>query len=596
MGGEYRRRADGRARPVQTEPVYRAPMSERYRDDERAPEIFEVRATRIDGGSGGGGPGRRWRPPWSIVLIGLLAVVVPAVAFVGPRIEWRPEVDLSFLRPTPGPSPTPTPRPTPRPTAPIPTELPELTWGEGERPTDLLPLDLGGLRFVEPSTGALTPPAPMRITDGDAIFSDDKTGGWWCVCLDRTGTSTAERAHLTLREVDAEGQLTRDTRLVDLQSGTATGFGDYSMRVELERSPDDRIVWLGVGTREENTWTIRLISIDRTRSAVLADLVLTTIEVDPPVDQNQPVPDDAIESYLNGPKVRLSPDGRTLLAVVGVDRYAYNGNRQPEGEAWAWLVEVDPASGGFGPPGPIVDTGLTIDARMCWWGAWLSNDEYLAGCVAEDNLDTSFVRFDRQGVELGRSVVPNPDSSYYDEPILDRANRRIVWWSPVEHRLTRIDLESGQVMDLELDPERPAIDPEPPPASLRRPDWTPLSSDYRPWSSGVLAFAQGSDRLYLLGMTESGSQYGGYGSTGIWLVDAATGTIADFWPADVAYQGLGLSRDGRWLLGIGAPGVNAQGEQTKWSTSLWVYDIRDGRVALRLGHLGEDYQAQLIRP
>ena len=65
---------------------------------------FEVVPTRIGGSGGAGRPGRRRRLPIALVIA--VAVAIPAIAWIGPRMESRPEVDLSFLRPTPTPAPS----------------------------------------------------------------------------------------------------------------------------------------------------------------------------------------------------------------------------------------------------------------------------------------------------------------------------------------------------------------------------------------------------------------------------------------------------------------------------------------------------------
>jgi hypothetical protein len=94
----------GRRRPPgarQTPTVYVDGMADRRE------EHFEVVTTRIGGGGGSGRPGRRRRVPIALVIV--IALAIPAIAWMGPRIEWRPEVDLSFLRPTPTPVPSATP-------------------------------------------------------------------------------------------------------------------------------------------------------------------------------------------------------------------------------------------------------------------------------------------------------------------------------------------------------------------------------------------------------------------------------------------------------------------------------------------------------
>src|SRR3990172_1305512 len=110
---------------------------------ERGDGGFEVVPTRIGGSGGGRRTGRRHRAPIIVVIV--LAVLIPTIAWVGPRIEWRPEVDLSFLRPTPTPVPSRTPRPVFSPAPGLATPLPAITIGVGPRPTEPFAVEVGGL-------------------------------------------------------------------------------------------------------------------------------------------------------------------------------------------------------------------------------------------------------------------------------------------------------------------------------------------------------------------------------------------------------------------------------------------------------------------
>jgi hypothetical protein len=122
------------------------------------------------------------------------------------------------------------------------------------------------------------------------------------------------------------------------------------------------------------------------------------------------------------------------------------------------------------------------------------------------------------------------------------------------------------------------------------PDWRSEASAYAPYASRTLVPAPGGDRLYALGMRpgpESGDRMWPVGSTGIWVFDLETLRLLDHWPAAAPYVSLGVSPDGRWLTAIGQGGVDSDGNAAAWPWSASIHDTTDGRLALRLGALGD---------
>ena len=178
------------------------------RRGEHKQQSFEVVPTRIGGSSSQTRSDRRRRAP--IIILIVIAVLIPAIALIGPRIVWRPEIDLSFLRPTPTPVPSKTPRPISTPTE-LATPAPMLTVGDGPHPTEPFPVDVGGLRLADPKTGALGPTFGLR-GDNDAIFRSP-TGGWWCVCFTRVQDANQETVTAEIKRVDSAGRQTQQATI-----------------------------------------------------------------------------------------------------------------------------------------------------------------------------------------------------------------------------------------------------------------------------------------------------------------------------------------------------------------------------------------------
>jgi hypothetical protein len=563
------------------------------------PEIVEIATSRIAPARSEArrGPSRR---PSSVVVVLLVGIAIPAIAFVGPRIEWRPGGDLSFLRPTPGPSPTPTPRPSPRPTRPMPSPPPVLTIGEAPLP-GALPIDVSGIRLIDPSTGDLTGDGSIHA-DNDAIVKAPDGVGWWCVCFIRGQALNRESVDIEVRHLDGDAVGTRTFPIRTIDSVAEPPSQDYWTRIDVEFMPDGKSAYVALGVRQGWQWSIQLEAID-----LAEGLSLGRIDM-PPMPVPKPTKEEAAqgyESWLAGPLIRLSPDGRRLIVTTWMEKYVSVGTPPPPSTSVS-LVDVSgtdeaAASGPFGAVTPVAGD-LAVAMPACGWLQWLSEDSLIGACwhqmqtagVAAMEVTT----FALDGARVASFDYSPDQRRWVSEPVVDRSNRVVYFWSPIGHYLDAVEIDTGRSVRVSVDPD--VANPGPlsrDPAAWKRPSWASFMSDYVPWSSPTLLAEPTGPRLFAVGLREDdGSGYGrnGFGSTGIWVFDTSTLELPDHWPAAAAYSGIGLSRDGRWILAVGQPGTDADGNPASWPSTVSIHDARDGHLALRVGDLGTEQSVLLV--
>ena len=551
---------------------------------DREPEIFEVIPTRIGGPRDSAGRGRAKRPT-SVVIVLLIALAVPALAFIGPRIEWRPEVDLSFLRPTPTPDATPTPRPTRRPPAPTPTPLPRLVVEEGA--PERIAIDLEGIRLADTSNGELGTPGAIRGENAAVVAAPDGDG-WWCICFDRTWEQSGERVVLVVRHVDGRAELETGVTIGARESSARPPAQDFSVRADAEFTADAKVAYVATATRAEDRWTVEIEAVDVAVGRSLGRETLTTIDLPPP---DTAAVNAGYESYLGGPYIRLSPDGSRLVLISWVDQVLASGQSAPPILS-SWLVDLADHGAADGPIASAAPIGGDLGPRSfaCNQLEWL-HDEAVVGTCWSPGSSVLGVSVFRPDGELASSTDYAVDAAWTTEPLLDRATGTVWFWSPLGHALDVVDLGRGTVGRIAVDPDQTAIG-RPPPRSgpVPPPQWASFTSDYSPWALSMLVPERQGTRLYGVGMTERADGYGrgwGFGSTGVWVFDTVTRSLIDRWQPAASYGAIGLTRDERFLLAVGQAGTATDGRPADWPYSVSVHDTTDGRLVAQLGGLGD---------
>jgi hypothetical protein len=556
---------------------------------DRLNQGFEVEPTPL-GSRGAGSARRRRRLP--IVIVLLVGLAIPAIAWVGPRLQARPELNLSFLVPGPTPSPLLTPRPTPRPD-PRATPLPSLTIADGPTPTGPIAIDVGGLRLVDTVTGKLGASTGLR-GDSDAIFTNADGDGWWCVCFTRsTGPDPADAVTVSVRTIDGDGHETSRKTVGDYRSAATVRDDDFFTRFDLELSPDGRTGYLASAVRNGMVWTLALDALDLENGAIVGHSELVKFDLNASVEPS-PSP-TTTHQYLAGPGIRLSPDGRHLLVWAWIEVWS-DMTGESTSDAQVWLVDLapDPADDPIANA-TLVGGDMKAQIRMCGWLTWLTDDSLASVCFLPSDPSgsrqkASATLFSLDGTATGHVDAVFGENSWSAEPLIDRANGLLYIWEPIGHVLHRFDLRRLREDRVTIDPLAPAFgEPAVVQAPALPPDWAAPTSDLRIYYGPQLVAEPGGDRLLALGMSpqdDAGRESYGFGSTGIWVFDLASFGLVDQWPAIAAYSSIAITPDGRWLTAVGQPQMDDRGRPASWDWSLTIHDLEDGRAAVLLGRLG----------
>jgi hypothetical protein len=558
---------------------------------ESAPAI-EVRSLATAANTGrewrGAARQRRLRRLPVLLALGLSGGIV-AIAFTGPRLSARPELDLAFLV-TPPPSPSPTPEPSYYGPAPTPTPLPRLTYGLGERPTGPVLLDLGqGIQRFDPVTGELS--APTAGNAWENLFIRDAAGGYLCVCMIRTNDG-AETMQASIGTLSDEGVLSHGVPLATFKSSGTLNDSQVGTSVDAEVSADQRDLYLATGIVAPGSFTIHVDAVD-TRRQVLVDRLdvvrLPLPESDPKFVRPTPSPGmDPPQAWPNGPGVRLSPDGRHLLVWGWIDRWD-PAVENPPTPARAWLVDLDPTSGRdrFGRVHELT-TDLLQYLRNCGAADWIDETRIVTNCQVDGSTGLQFQIFGLDGrLQRSDAVANTGDEGWGGELLIDRVAKRMWIWTPGSHQLAWLDVPDGQVQTTVVDRlTQPGPVQGAPVPMARSVEWDGLGSAMWRFSGSIIGSPDGS-RIFALGRrTEvglgGGGRGGAQGSTGIWVFDARTGGLVDHWAPATSYANLSISHDGEWVMAVGEPQVDADGNATSWTGSLTFHKIDTGEIGLRL--------------
>ncbi|HEX5015146.1 MAG TPA: hypothetical protein VFV72_13425 [Candidatus Limnocylindrales bacterium] len=570
-------------------------MSDRHPDL----EIVEVATTRIGPAQRRPGDGgfRRYR---AVIVVLVVALIVPVIAFVGPHAEQR--LDFSYLVPTPVPTPDPsaspsrTPRPTPTPPPPTPSPPPLLTLGDGPIPP-AIPVDVGGIRLVDPGTGDLGPASSIRRTE-DAVFRGPN-GGWSCICFLRTGDEHSERLEIVVRYIDSRAVERSAASITTIESGADPPVQDFGTHFDVAISPDGNVGFVAVAARRGDSWAMSVETIDVHHGTSIGHVDVASVDVPPSTEQEI---NDGYGTYLSGPFLRVSPGGDRLLMYYWLDRNTPTISERLSTSVS--LIDLAAARRGGKAVGAGTALGGAIIATipMCGYLQWLTEESIVGMCwreqpgAGESPVEVTSFGLDGSRVD-GFDYTPDP-VNWFADPVLDAANHRLFVWSPIGHQLDVLDLDGGHVRSIAVKPDGSTdVSGEYVPNVAQWPSWAAMFSDYTPWSTPALLGDPSGTRLFAVGMKEGPIAYNRdqyLGSTGIWTFDTTTLELADHWPAAGPYVGLGVSRDNRWIYALGNGGSNADGVASGWPPTISVHDATDGRLALQLAGFSRDESLLLV--
>jgi hypothetical protein len=560
--------------------------------ERRGDQGFSVAPSRVDG-TGSGWRGRRRRLTTWLVLAAAAAVVV--IAVLGPRLQQRPSLDLSFLStptPTNRPSPTPTVRPGVTPAA---TPLPELTRGDGPVPPGTIAVLTEQVRILDPAAGTVTTGLSVNFGQSAIIRAIEGTG-WTCVCLTYDVIDMSSSIALRILDLDANGEETGSTDPVVLgPADTSEGLPSIATGMDVDTDTARAIVVLAMRqTDDDFLFSAAGVSLAERRPPSFREIAG---ESGPPASPQPgpsagPSPEPGgpglapSQVYVDGPYVRIAPDGRVAFAWARLRRPAEEG---PEPTTTvAWRLDLGPDAS---VTGAVEAPELAAMAPECDYAGFVTADRFGWLCPIPEATGSwnawALQLFDLDGGDAGRIAVPEAGSGYLGEPLLDRANGAMYAWDPARLVLLRFDVTRMSVEQMTFDPAAEVSTGVAPGGGTNRPDWHDAGSVNYPFGYGEIAAAADGSRMYLVGFREDMvPDAQAQASLGIFVVDRATLALVDRWAPTANYQMLSMVLDDRAVAASAFAGAGPDGRSVPWESSLTLHDPADGRVVVQFGRLG----------
>jgi hypothetical protein len=517
---------------------------------------FEVPTTPI-------APGREGRP-WLVVLL-----LVGAVAGAFVLARWTPDADESRVSPEV------------RPTLaigevePVATPLPLLQWFTGpEAPLDDVLLEAGQVRRLRLASAQVTD--GILAQPGRDLLLPASRGGTVCLCWDPSGADASDSPRLQLVRLDADQVETSRTTIATVDGLDLSWRQAGPTSVALEPSADGRFAYLARAVRSAMRWQVSLDVID-----LASERIVDTLDL---MARRQA--DHTPVARLDGPTLRVAPDGRHLLVAATAARVRFIGPDRIT--ARAWIVGLD---------GARIDSVAAADGVVqgggpaCEWIDFVTADIVAQGCRTPIGAPEASFEIRRHGLD-GRDLGPiavdpwPPAASGF--PLIDATRGIVYGWDPDVHTLHAVEVASGAQRDADTSATESGAPDSVIINGSRRAVGTPTPTAWSDGRSTIEARGErtlvGSPDGRLLFAIGAGSKPDG--TSGVWVFDAQTLEVIEQWPALASYASVSLLEDGRWLAAIGRPGVTAGGGLAAWGTSLTVHDTTSGRPVLRVGDLG----------
>jgi hypothetical protein len=236
-----------------------------------------------------------------------------------------------------------------------------------------------------------------------------------------------------------------------------------------------------------------------------------------------------------------------------------------------------------GHPGVPVTLGTDTELNTNGWCAgpaeFIDNDLMVQVCASPDEPGGNDAFWIRRLATSGApsDAVPlratRGEAHYQLVIAVDRPRRAVVSWDPVLHRLARVSIDDGTLVEQEV---AASMLPEPAPGFDR---------GYFGADPGLVLSPDGK-RLFALGFALGPSDSGT--PTGIWVFDAESLNLLDRWPPRAMLTSLAVSDDGRFLYAAGANGFDVAGNQADWASSVTVYDAQTGEIEVVYGQVSGD--------
>jgi len=433
---------------------------------------------------------------------------------------------------------------------------------------ETFPAILDGLEWVNPGTGLAS---HARGPDGPL-----DSAGWWfqlgggatlCACL--VYPLARQPGTLMVERFGTSG---------DEQAATDyPGFSppaDQWEAMDVVLDPGATSLITAAATWTEGRWRLHLRRLPLVPGATAAD---RTIDLGPVGGLGPMAGVDPPE--VVGLRLFVAPDGRHVLVSLQEPRDVVPG-RGAE-----WLVDL--ASGGFGQARLDPFGSDARDADACARAGWASATRFVDICSAEEAPDPRQPNHWAVGLQdAGRtttwlSLDPPADTGW----IVDATHAAVYGWGPTPHEIVRVDAATGAWSSLQLglpvllgqtvDGAMPPLGADvvwAPTQSASQPDELPIAGS----PDGRLVYGLGTVVDDVFGIPES---------DGIWAIDTTSLAFVAHWQPLASYGALGLTPDGRALIGVGPP------EGTPGTTAgdliLGLQDARDGSPIAVVRDIGD---------
>lgn len=571
--------------------------------ERRGDQGFSVAPQRI--GDGPGGPHRRRRPRRGVAVVGAIAIGLIAVGAIGPRLADRPNFDVAFFAtPTPDPSRSATPTPTDQPFGtPRSTPLPAISRPGGAALSGTILYQTNGLQSIDLGTGDVID-GPDIQPGRDALLSAADGHGWTCICFGdgevEDELKRAQTRDVSVLHLDASGTQVDAKHIGRFEVTIPLEAGPFDLTTDVDAFDDGRRALLALATRSAGPWRISIARIDlegRTLGRLVAlDAALeppdlpsrSPVGSGPPVEPTPGEPDSPIETYLDGPHVRVAPGGQFAFVWVVAQTQDPNGASAAAVHAWRVGLDRDGSIGKFAPApafGTLPPFCGSLGFAAADRAAFLCPQFLLDGTGNEQGWILGTIEPNGEGAhEL--DLAPT-DGSYFAAPLFDRANGLIYVWNPFDLAMSRIDADTLAIETVTIDPGARASGGIGASGDLGA-VWDDGDSATLQYGYGQLAGARDGSRIYALGYAQPSSFEPMYpASRGVFVFDRSTLALLDRWAPAANYVTIAATGDGHVVAG-GMPGFDESGREAPWDASLTIYDAADGRLLARFGRLGQD--------
>ena len=506
------------------------------------------------------------------VALGIILTGI-ALAAIGPLLPQLPTIPIA-----------------PVPSRAVASPLPDVAILQPPATTRLVPVSAGGQRWLDPASGAMS---------GDAYTSPrgsmfvDSLGHGLCVCLEIPWSDGAQVTRVTLRRYSPAGEEVGRATLYELQAVDRRVQGP-TIQVDAAISPDGAHLWIAHTVLGETAWEIGIDRIDLATMAVDAARVVDSI----------PVPASADDGVIGTPggwatharsdawaTIRVSPDGSRVAVLESVFTDPDLGPDVLPFQQQRLVVE-----GKLGEDAPEVAVrahDASSDACDSELFGWATDRHFVTICNRPEGDGVQpYVRIEDPADPTREVAVGPPVGTPDTEWLLDSRQGVLYRWSTLAHVFSRLDVTSGTMATLTLD-QAPAgvgdVGIWPAGGARNGSPWAPLAGPDVFVRPPRMVGSEDGTLIYALGYRSvpDALRDDRIASTGVWVFDTSRTELVARWAPTALYGEIGYAPGWERLMTLALPGVDGEGGQADWRTSLRFHDARTGAVTELLGDVQE---------